>query len=76
MAPVLLETVPEVLVGDLVSLVGSVFEMSDSVLTAWDGLGVFGNAGDRIVAEFATTFLEANSIETLGGGAAGAGAGN
>jgi hypothetical protein len=49
--------------------------MSDSVLSSWDSLGVFSNEGDRIVAEFATSFLEATNIETVPGGSAGAGAG-
>jgi hypothetical protein len=75
MNPELVASGQEILVESVVTVVGTVHMMSDSVLTAWDGLGVFGNAGDRIVAEFATTFLEARSIEAQGGADAGAGAG-
>jgi hypothetical protein len=52
-----------ILVESTVTIVGSVYMMSDSVLSAWDELGVFANDGDRIVAEFATSFLEARSID-------------
>lgn len=74
MGPQVLEAGTEVLVESVVNLVGTVFLMSDSVLTSWDSLGVFTNPGDRIVAEFATSFLEARSIESVaGGGGAGGG---
>jgi len=72
MSPAVVEAGTQVLVESVVNLTGTVFMMSDSVLTAWDGLGVFGNEGDRIVAEFATSFLEVTSISTMGGGTGGA----
>lgn len=69
MAPELVEAGQEIQTEAVVTLVGSVYMMSDSVLSSWDELGVFANEGDRIVAEFATTFLEVTSVETPGGGA-------
>jgi len=69
-----------VLVESTVNITGTVYMMSDSVLNSWDTLGVFANEGDRIVAEFATSFLEAMAIEVSGGGggeeSGGAGEGN
>jgi hypothetical protein len=44
------------------NVIGTVHLMNDSVLSAWDTLGVFTNEGDRIVAEFATSFLQAIRI--------------
>lgn len=75
MGPSVVEGGTQVLVESLVNIIGTVYMMSDSVLSSWDSLGVFSNEGDRIVAEFATSFLEAASIETMPGGGAGAGAG-
>ena len=75
MAPELVAAGGQVMVESVVTVVGTVFMMSDSVLTAWDAQGMFANEGDRIVAEFATSFLEARTVEAEGG-AAGAGAGN
>lgn len=82
MGPDLVADSTEVLVESTVNIVGTVFMMSDSVLTSWDSLGVFSNEGDRIVAEFATSFLEAYEIDGAAGGgndgegAAGGDAGN
>ena len=66
MAPELVEAGQEVLVESMVTVVGTVFMMSDSILSSWDEQGVFTGAGDRIVAEFATSFLEARVIEVEG----------
>ena len=66
MAPGLVEAGQEVMVESMVTVVGTVYMMSDSILSAWDEQGVFANAGDRIVAEFATSFLEARVIEAEG----------
>jgi len=66
MAPELVEAGQEVMVESMVTIVGTVFMMSDSILSAWDEQGVFANAGDRIVAEFATSFLEARLVEAEG----------
>jgi hypothetical protein len=68
MGPEVLEAGTQVLVESVVNIVGTVFPMSDSVLTSWDTLGVFTNPGDRIVAEFATSFLQARSVENVSGG--------
>ena len=68
MSPALIEAGGEILVESTVNIVGTVYMMSDSVLASWDEQGVFANAGDRIVAEFATSFLEARSVEAQGGG--------
>lgn len=70
MGPEVIEAGTEILVESVVKITGTVYMMSDSVLTDWDGMGVFSNEGDRIVAEFATSFLEAVSIEAVGGGGA------
>ena len=67
MAPELAGAGIEILVESMVNIVGSVYMMSDSVLTAWDEQGVFSNEGDRIVAEFATSFLEATAIDGVTG---------
>ena len=72
----LVEAGTEILVESTVNITGSVFMMSDSVLTSWDELGMFANEGDRIVAEFATSFIEAVAISSFGGGAGGAGNGS
>lgn len=75
MSPELFEQGMNISVESTVNLIGTVYMMSDSVLNSWDSLGVFGNPGDRIVAEFATSFLEAMDIEGEGSGSGGEGAG-
>lgn len=55
--------------GSRVTVVGTIHAMSDSVLNAWvEGGSIAEN--DRIVAEFATHFVEATDVRTSGGGAA------
>lgn len=77
MGPSVVEAGTQVLVESMVNITGTVYMMSDSVLTSWDSLGVFANPGDRIVAEFATSFLEASAVERrAAGGAGGAGSGS
>lgn len=63
--------------GSRVTAVGTIHEMNDSVLTAWVDGGSIAE-GDRIVAEFATHYLEADDVLVSGGAAAAdtAGAGN
>lgn len=67
----------EILTGQRMNLVGTVWVMSDSTHAAWDEIGAFPNEGDRIVAEFAigSPFLEVSVIdtETGAGGSAGTG---
>lgn len=55
--------------GNPVTVTGVVHEMNDSVLTAWVEGGSIAE-GDRIVAEFATHYVEATEVESMGGGAA------
>jgi hypothetical protein len=66
MGPELVEAGQEVMVESMVTVVGTVFMMSDSILSSWDEQGVFGSAGDRFVAEFAISFLEARVVEAEG----------
>lgn len=54
--------------GSRVTAVGTIRAMSDSVLTAWVDGGSIAE-GDRIVAEFATHYLEADDILVSGGAA-------
>lgn len=44
--------------GQAVNVVGQVREMSATVLDGWEAEGVLTNADDRMVAEFATEYLE------------------
>ena len=48
--------------GDVVTVNGTVMEMSDSILDAWAAAGAFSQETDRIQAEFAVDFLEVTSI--------------
>jgi hypothetical protein len=58
--------------GASATVTGVVHAMSDSTLTAWATAGTIQD-NDRIVAEFATHYLEATQVELApGGGGAGA----
>lgn len=48
--------------GDVGELTGTVHTMSDSVLNAWGEAGVFTDDVQKIEAEFATSFLEAEAF--------------
>lgn len=50
--------------GQMVTVVGTVHEMKDSVLDAWSNTGAIGE-GDRLAAEFATYFIEATRVRTI-----------
>lgn len=50
--------------GMIVDVTGTVMEMSDSILDAWEAAGAFPNEIDRLTAEFAETFIE---VTVLGG---------
>ena len=65
----LVEAGTEVGLEDQVTLVGTVYTMTDSTHAAWDALGAFPNEGDKIVAEFAigSPFLEVTTVEGPGG---------
>lgn len=69
-----------VLVEQMVTIVGTVYTMTDSALAAWDSAGAFANEGDKIVAEFAvgSPILEARTIDVQGpaGGDGSGSAGN
>lgn len=78
MSPTLLESQPSVLVEQVVTVVGQVHILTDSVLNAWDALGTFPTETDRFLAEFSqdSPFLEVESVEVqTPGGAAGGQAG-
>ena len=47
--------------GATVSVTGTVYAMSDSVADAWVASGAIG-AGDRVIALFALSFLEARAV--------------
>jgi len=47
--------------GQSASVVGTIFAMSDSALSAWTTAGAVGE-GDRLAAEFATHYLEATGV--------------
>lgn len=53
--------------GTPVTVIGTVHAMSDSILNAWTQAGTIAE-GDRIVAEFATHFIEASDVMTPSGG--------
>lgn len=58
--------------GQTVNVSGMIHAMSDSVLNAWSASGGIGE-GDRLAAEFATHFLEAQQIQVRGGTGGGEG---
>jgi hypothetical protein len=47
--------------GQSASVVGTIYAMSDSALSAWTTAGAVGE-GDRLAAEFATHYLEATGV--------------
>jgi len=51
--------------GEMVTVIGTIYAMGDSVLTAWTDAGTIGE-GDRLAAEFATHFVEAQRVEVTG----------
>jgi hypothetical protein len=73
--PFLVSLSPEVMAsgttvqpGGTATVVGTVVAMSDSVLTSWTEGGTISE-GDRIIAEFATHYVEATNVRSSGGGA-------
>lgn len=54
-------------VGTTYAVVGTMHTMTDSVLTAWSEAGAIADEGQRMQAEFATSFLEARRIRASGG---------
>jgi hypothetical protein len=56
--------------GGLATVTGVVHAMNDSTLTAWTEAGTIAE-NDRIVAEFATHYLEASDVLASGGSGAG-----
>ena len=66
LAPGLVEEGVTVEPGTIVTVIGTVSMMSDSVLISWSDAGAFQSEGDRIVAEFALRFVEIRLIEGYG----------
>jgi hypothetical protein len=58
--------------GQMVTVSGTIFAMGDSALNAWSAAGTIGE-GDRLAAEFATHFLEAQQVQVSGGTGGGEG---
>lgn len=65
LAPPAIEADVSVSSGQVVSIVGAVLIMTDSVLVAWGDAGAFPTEGDRMVAEFAlgSPYLEASDVQ-------------
>lgn len=57
----------ELSTGEQTNVTGVVREMNDSILTAWTEGGGIGE-GDRLAAEFATHFLDAQVVDVVSGG--------
>lgn len=76
MAPPAIEASASVSSGQVLSLVGTVYMMTDSALVAWGDAGAFPTEGDRAVAAFAvgSLFLEASEVRGTEAGANGDGA--
>lgn len=78
--PFLVSMSPEVMAeglsvaaGSRATVTGTVLAMNDSTLTAWSEAGTI-QEGDRIVAEFATHYMEATEVAiSAGGGGSGSG---
>jgi hypothetical protein len=62
MTPELVERAMVVNQGDKVNITGQVHQMTDSVIADWEANGVLQTEGERMQAEFATTFLEASRV--------------
>ena len=58
--------------GQIANVSGTIYAMNDSVLNAWSSTGAIGE-GDRLAAEFATHFLEAQQVQVSGGTGGGEG---
>jgi hypothetical protein len=58
--------------GSPATVEGVMTVMNDSTLTAWTEAGTIGE-GDRIVAEFATHYIDAETVEVGAGGSGGEG---
>lgn len=52
--------------GDGVAVTGTIHEMSDSTLDAWEERGAIEGQGERAVASFAEIFMEVHSVERSG----------
>lgn len=66
MMPEVVERAVTVNQGDRVDITGQVHEMSDSVIADWEANGVLRTEGERMQAEFATTYLEAHRVRIPG----------
>jgi hypothetical protein len=70
MGPELMAAGTTVTPGSPATVIGVVHAMNDSTLTAWTDAGTIAES-DRIVAEFATHYIEATDVRTAGGGSQG-----
>ena len=61
--------------GSMATVSGVVLAMNDSILSAWTTAGTIGET-DRIVAEFAAHFIEANDVSVVAGDGGAADGGN
>ncbi len=52
-------------VGGVVDVTGVVVTMSDSILNDWEAAGSFPGPADRLLAEFAETFLELSVMDEV-----------
>lgn len=59
-------TTDAVATNDTVTVRGRIHAMSDSVLNAWEQVGVISGQGQRAVASFAEYFMDANAVSPPG----------
>lgn len=53
----------QILPDDVITLTGTVHAMSDSVITAWEDAGVFGEEGQRETVRELEAFIDADQVE-------------
>lgn len=53
----------QILPEDVITLTGTVHAVSDSVIRAWEDLGVFTEEGQRVLVDGLDTFIEADEVE-------------
>lgn len=58
--------------GETVAIEGTVVQMNDSILNAWEAAGAI-NSGNRIEAEFASEFFQATKVDLSSSGGSGGG---
>lgn len=58
-----IEAEMQILPDDVITLTGTVHAMSDSVIRAWEDLGVFTQEGQRGLVDGLDTFIDADQVE-------------